>query len=84
MRRIHRQSKNRNTGRDAHLGGQACATRKIGEITSGTQSPSLGVGSGMGYVTAGAATPGAQIDIEIRGKKYTAVIEKPPLLKKNA
>ena len=58
--------------------------QRTGEITSGTQSPSLGVGIGMGYVTAGAATPGAQIDIEIRGKKYTAVIEKPPLLKKNA
>ena len=29
MRRIHRQSKNRNTGRDAHLGGQACATRHL-------------------------------------------------------
>jgi aminomethyltransferase len=53
----------------------------IGEITSGTQSPSLGVGIGMGYVTAGAAAPGMRIEIEIRGKNYPAVIEKPPLLK---
>jgi len=59
------------------------AGQRIGEITSGTQSPSLGTGIGMGYVTAGAATPGARIEIEIRGKNYPAVIEKPPLLKKN-
>jgi aminomethyltransferase len=59
------------------------AGQRIGEITSGTQSPSLGVGIGMGYVAAGAAKPGTRIEIEIRGKNYPAIIEKPPLLKKN-
>jgi aminomethyltransferase len=58
------------------------AGQRIGEITSGTQSPSLGVGIGMGYVTAAVATPGTKIEIEIRGKNYPAIIKKPPLLKK--
>jgi aminomethyltransferase len=60
------------------------AGHRIGEITSGTQSPSLGVGIGMGYIATAVATPGARIEIEIRGKNYPAVIEKPPLLKRNA
>ena len=57
--------------------------RKVGEVTSGTQSPSLGVGIGMGYVAAASAQPGTPIDIEVRGKFYPAVIEKKPLLKRN-
>jgi aminomethyltransferase len=61
----------------------ACATRRIGEITSGTQSPTLGVGIGMGYVEAKSAAPGSKIGIEIRGKTYAAIIEKKPLLKRN-
>ena len=56
--------------------------QRTGEITSGTQSPSLGVGIGMGYVAAAVARPGTKIEIEIRGNKYPAIIEKPPLLKK--
>ncbi|MGD0017495.1 MAG: glycine cleavage system aminomethyltransferase GcvT [Verrucomicrobiia bacterium] len=56
--------------------------QRTGEITSGTQSPSLGVGIGMGYVAVTVATPGTKIEVEIRGNKYPAIIEKPPLLKK--
>jgi aminomethyltransferase len=56
--------------------------RKIGEITSGTQSPTLGVGIGMGYVEAAEAQVGKPIQIEIRGKKFHAVIEKKPILKR--
>jgi len=57
--------------------------RKVGEITSGTQSPTLGVGIGMGYVEATEAQVGAPIEIEIRGKMFPAVIEKKPILKRN-
>ena len=58
------------------------ADRKIGEVTSGTQSPSLGVGVGMGYVAVEQAEPGTAIEVEIRGKRYPALIEKKPLWRK--
>jgi aminomethyltransferase len=56
---------------------------RIGEVTSGTLSPSLNWGVGMAYVSAAHATIGAQIDIEIRGQKFPATIEKKPLYKKS-
>lgn len=55
----------------------------IGEVTSGTISPSLNWGVGMAYVSASRAKIGAQIDIEIRGKKFPAIIENKPLYKKS-
>jgi aminomethyltransferase len=55
----------------------------IGEVTSGTISPSLNWGVGMAYVSATHAEIGAQIDIEIRGQKFPAIIEKKPLYKKS-
>jgi glycine cleavage system T protein (aminomethyltransferase) len=58
------------------------SNRKIGEITSGTQSPTLSVGIGMGYVEAAEAQVGKPIEIEVRGKKFHAVIEKKPILKR--
>jgi aminomethyltransferase len=56
---------------------------RIGEVTSGTLSPSLNWGVGMAYVSAARAKIGAQIDIEIRGQKFPATIEKKPLYKKS-
>jgi aminomethyltransferase len=56
--------------------------RVVGEVTSGTQSPSLGIGIGMAYVESGVAKAGSQIEIEVRGKPFAAVIETKPLLKK--
>jgi aminomethyltransferase len=56
--------------------------RRVGEVTSGTQSPTLGIGIGMGYVETGASDIGAKIEIEVRGKTYPAVIEKKPLLRR--
>ncbi|HUK84019.1 MAG TPA: glycine cleavage system aminomethyltransferase GcvT [Verrucomicrobiae bacterium] len=56
--------------------------RKIGEVTSGTQSPTLGIGIGMGYAETGCAQTGSRIEIQIRGKNHPAVIEDKPLLKK--
>ena len=55
---------------------------RIGEVTSGTLSPSLNWGVGMAYVSTARAKVGAQIDIEIRGQKFPATIEKKPLYKK--
>lgn len=57
------------------------AGRLVGDITSGTHSPTLGVGIGMGYVEAKVAVIGSPIGIEIRGRTFAAVIGKKPLLK---
>jgi aminomethyltransferase len=46
----------------------------IGEVTSGTQSPSLNIGIGMGYVKPEFAKPGTNLEIEIRGKRFPAVV----------
>ena len=59
-------------------------SERVGEVTSGTLSPSLNWGVGMAYVSAAHAKIGAQIDIEIRGQKFPAIIEKKPLYKKTA
>jgi aminomethyltransferase len=57
-------------------------SERIGEVTSGTISPSLNWGVGMAYVSAAHAKIGTEIDIEIRGQKFPATIEKKPLYKK--
>ena len=55
---------------------------RVGEITSGTLSPSLNIGIGMAYVSAALAKIGTALEIEIRGQKFPATIEKKPLYKK--
>jgi aminomethyltransferase len=55
---------------------------KIGEVASGTQSPSLGLGIGMGYVPPGFAPAGTPIEIEIRGKRAPAVVVPKPIYRK--
>ena len=52
----------------------------IGRVTSGTQSPMLGVGIGLGYVTTANATIGSEIFIEVRGKGLKALVSKMPLV----
>ena len=56
---------------------------RVGEVTSGTVSPSLNWGVGMAYINASQAKIGARIDIEIRGQNLPATIEKKPLYKKS-
>jgi len=57
---------------------------RIGEVTSGTLSPSLNWGVGMAYVSTAQAKIGAEIAIEIRGQRFPAIIEKKPLYRKSA
>ena len=56
---------------------------RVGEVTSGTLSPSLNYGIGMAYVSAPHTKIGSKIEIEIRGQKFPAIIEKKPLYKKS-
>jgi aminomethyltransferase len=55
----------------------------VGEVTSGTLSPSLGVGIGMGYLRADLAEPGREIEIDVRGKLRTAEVRERPLYSKD-
>ena len=55
---------------------------KIGQVVSGTQSPSLGIGIGMGYVPPDAAKEGTTIEIEIRGKRAAAQVVPKPIYRK--
>jgi aminomethyltransferase len=50
-----------------------------GEVTSGTHSPTLDVGIGMGYVPAADAKPGTELTIDVRGKPRRARVVKKPI-----
>ena len=54
----------------------------VGIVTSGTQSPSLNIGIGMGYVPPEFAKADTKIEIEIRGKRFAAVIVPKPIYRK--
>lgn len=56
--------------------------KEIGEVTSGTMSPSLKKGIGMGYVRLNYAEPGSQIQILIRNKVVPAKVVKLPFYSK--
>ena len=56
--------------------------QKLGEVTSGTQSPSLNVGIGLGYVPPDFAKAGTAIEIEIRGRRSPAVVVAKPIYRK--
>jgi aminomethyltransferase len=55
-----------------------------GEVTSGTMSPSLGVGIGMAYVSAEHAGVGTGLEIDVRGKMRRAVVKQKPLYRKGS
>lgn len=57
---------------------------QVGETTSANQSPSMEIGIGMAYLPAEIANIGEIIEIDIRGRRYAATIEKKPLYKKPA
>jgi aminomethyltransferase len=54
-----------------------------GEVTSGTMSPSLGVGIGMGYVPAEQAAEGTRLEIDVRGKVRAATVKPKPLYRRS-
>jgi aminomethyltransferase len=55
----------------------------VGEITSGTQSPTLGTAIAMGYVAAGVAAIGAEVAVEMRGRAVPARIVRRPFYKRD-
>jgi len=55
--------------------------KKLGVVTSGTMSPSLGKGIGLGYVPAVFTDPGSKIYIQIRKNRIPATVVKLPFYK---
>jgi aminomethyltransferase len=53
-----------------------------GEVTSGTHSPMLDVGIGMGYVPAERARPETELTIDVRGRPRRARVVEKPIYKK--
>jgi aminomethyltransferase len=54
----------------------------IGEVTSGTFSPTLERGIGLGYVRRDQAGAGTEVDVEVRGAGHPARLVKKPLYKR--
>lgn len=52
----------------------------IGKVTSGTISPVLSTGIGLGYVSTEFSQPGSEIFIDVRGKNLKATVQKPPFI----
>jgi aminomethyltransferase len=61
---------------------QAMPIVKGGVVTSGSHSPMLDVGIGMGYVPASHAAPDTPLTIDVRGKLRRARVVKRPIYKR--
>jgi aminomethyltransferase len=61
---------------------QGMAIAQGGEVTSGSHSPMLDRGIGMGYVPAEHAEPGTTLTIDVRGRERRAEVVKKPIYKK--
>jgi aminomethyltransferase len=53
-----------------------------GEVTSGSLSPMLDVGIGLGYVPAASSATGTELDIDVRGKSRRAEVVQKPIYKR--
>jgi glycine cleavage system T protein (aminomethyltransferase) len=53
-----------------------------GEVTSGTHSPTLDIGIGMGYVPAARAAPGTALTVDVRGKPRVGRVVKKPIYRR--
>ncbi len=66
---------------DAGIPRQGMSIEGGGEVTSGTHSPMLDKGIGMGYVPAAQAEPGTDVTIDLRGRSRRARVVKKPIYK---
>ena len=56
--------------------------RAVGEVTSGTLSPTLGKSIAMAFVTADSASEGTVLEVEVSGKRVPAKVVKMPFYKR--
>ena len=61
---------------------QGMAIAEGGEVTSGSHSPMLDKGIGMGYVPAERSGPGSTLTIDVRGRPRKAEVVKKPIYKR--
>src|SRR5438876_11294750 len=61
---------------------QGMAIAGGGEVTSGSHSPMLDVGIGLGYVRAASAAPGTELTVDVRGKPRRAEVVKKPIYRR--
>ena len=61
---------------------QGMAIEGGGEVTSGTHSPMLDRGIGLGYVPAHSAAPDSELTIDVRGRPRRARVVKRPIYKR--
>lgn len=54
----------------------------VGEVTSGTWSPTLEEAIALAYVPATAARPGTELAVEVRGRTHPAVVVKRPFYRR--
>ena len=55
--------------------------RTIGRVTSGTMSPCLQTGIGLGYIETAHASPGTEVRVDVRGKSLMARVKNLPFYK---
>jgi aminomethyltransferase len=67
---------------DSGIPRQGMAIAGGGEVTSGTHSPMLDRGIGMGYVPVGQAAPDTELTIDIRGRDRRARVVTKPIYKR--
>jgi aminomethyltransferase len=62
---------------------QGCAVlagdEVVGEVTSGTMSPTLGTGIALAYVSSAHATAGTSLEVDVRGRRYPVEVAARPL-----
>ena len=59
-------------------------SEKVGNVTSGTLSPTLGIGIGMGYVPPSLAKPGQSLEVRIRDRAVNSDIVKLPFYQRRS
>jgi aminomethyltransferase len=69
-------------GREIPRGGFAVKHegKKVGELTSGNFSPTLGKGIAMGYVATAFAEEGTSLTVDVRGRELEMHVTKPPFI----
>jgi aminomethyltransferase len=61
---------------------QGMAIEGGGEVTSGSLSPMLEVGIGLGYVPASMAAPGSELTVDVRGRARRGQVASKPIYKR--
>ena len=61
---------------------QGMAIEGGGEVTSGSLSPTLAVGIGLGYVPSAMSAPGTELTVDVRGRARRGEVVSKPIYKR--